>query len=143
MGADPLGEKGGSGRDGVADAAHGRRPGAGLGAVDQEPRLAVDDGFERTAPGQRDDRPAAGLRLDRDDPEILFAGQEHGGRAAIELTHGFIGRSAQKLHIGAGQGFQPGPVAAFAGDLQGHPGGAGRVDGDVEAFVGDEGGDHE
>ena len=129
--------------DAVADPAHGVGPGVRRGAVDQDARFAVDHRLERAAAGQRDDRPAAGLRLDGDDPEILFAREEHGGGAAIELTHVFIGRSAQELHFGTRQGLEAGPVGALSGDFQGESGTASRVDRDVETLVGDEGGDHE
>ena len=127
----------------VADPAHGVGPGVRRGAVDQDARFAVDDRLERAAAGQRDDRPAAGLRLDGDDPEILFAREEHGGGAAIELTHVFIGRSAEELHFGTRQGLEAGPVGAFSGDFQGESGTASRMDRDVETLVRDEGGDHE
>ena len=50
----------------------GKRLFAGL---DQNPGFAIDHGFERAAAAERHDRPAAGLRLERHDPEILFAGK--------------------------------------------------------------------
>ena len=130
-------------RHAVADPADGVGPGVRRGAVDQDAGVAVDHRLERAAAGQRDDRPAAGLRLDGDDPEILLARQEHGGGAAIELTHVFIGRSAEKLHFGTGNGLESSPVGALAGDFQGESGTASRMDRDVETLVGDESGDHE
>ena len=44
--------------------------------VEEHAGLTVHDGLERAAGREGHDRPAARLRLDRRDPEILFAGED-------------------------------------------------------------------
>src|SRR6478672_5431330 len=50
----------------------------GRSLVDEDARLAGYDGFECAPAGVGDDGPAARLSLDRNNPEIFFAGKHHG-----------------------------------------------------------------
>jgi ferrous iron transport protein B len=99
MAADGVGLERRAGRLGLPDAPEGCRPGVGILAVHEDAGDAVHDRLERAAAGQRDDGSAARLGFDGDDPEVFLPGEEHGRCTPIELTHGFIGRSAQELHI--------------------------------------------
>ena len=48
------------------------------------------------------DRPSARLRFDGHDAEVLFAGQQHRRRAAIEIAHVGVGQRPEQLDVGAG-----------------------------------------
>ena len=71
--------------------------------VDEDAGLAGDDGFERAAAAERDDRPSARLRFERHDAEVLFARQQRHRRAAVQLANLVVGAAAEKLHVGAGR----------------------------------------
>ena len=65
--------------------------------VDEDAGLAGDDRFERAAAAERDDRPSARLRLERDDAEVLFAGQQRDRRAPVQLADLLVGAASEKL----------------------------------------------
>ena len=108
--------------------------------VDQKAGLAGDDRFERAAAAQRDDRPAARLRLERDDAEVLLARQQHDCGAPIQVADVVVRQAAEELG-------RPPPAArssagafrAVADDRQRHPCEAARVDRQVDPFVWDKG----
>ena len=72
---------------------------AGAGFVDEDAGFAGDDGFERAAAGVGDDRPAARLRLERHDAEVLLARQQHDGGAAIQIANLVVAAAAEKRHV--------------------------------------------
>ena len=108
--------------------------------VDEQAGLAGHDGFERAAAAERDDRPAAGLRLERHDAEVFFARQQRHGRAAIQLANLVVRLAAEKLDVAAvaGERSSARALGAVADDLQRHAREPARVDGEVDAFVGDQ-----
>ena len=63
------------------EAAQHRSQRLGVGLVEEEAGVALDDRFERAAATIRDRRTAARRRLDRDQAEVFFA--RHDGRARI------------------------------------------------------------
>ena len=87
-----------------------------------------DDGFERAAAAERDDRAAAGLRLDRHDAEVFLAGQQHDARRAGTGRGSRRRPSApEKLDVaGRPARSRRGALGAVADDLQRHAGAAGR-----------------
>jgi hypothetical protein len=63
----------------VDDPANGSGELSGVCVRDEHPRQAIDNRFERAALAERDDGSAARLRFDRDDAEILDAGEQNRG----------------------------------------------------------------
>jgi len=82
--------------DGATDGVGKRR---GDGFFDEEPCFIRDNRFEGAAARIRDDRPAARLRLERHDAEILFAGKHHHAGAAIEIAHLVVAQPAEKFDV--------------------------------------------
>ena len=107
--------------------------------VDEDAGLAGDDGFERAAAAERDDRPSAGLRLERDDAEVFFAGQQRHRRAPVQLANLVVGRRPRNSHVGAGaarsSAARSGPSPTI---FSGTPASAAGVDRQVDALVGDQ-----
>ena len=103
---------------------------------DQHARDAGHDGFEGAAAAERNHRPAARHGLDRDDAEVLFAGQEHGPRAAVQVAERVAVDGAEKLDGGARAGAQARHVGTGADHVKRDAEPGGGVDRDVEPFVG-------
>ena len=76
---------------------HARRRAPLRRRLDEHAGFAVDDGLERAAAAERDHRPAAGLRLERHDAEVLLAGQQRGDRRAVEIANLFVRAPAEEL----------------------------------------------
>src|SRR5436190_8277789 len=103
---------------------------------------AVDDGLERSAPPESNHGPSAGLRFDRRDAEILFAGKEHGGGSSIKTADLFIADRAEELDIRSSVCrvlHQALTLGTVAGDAKRNAAEMARVDGDVDPFVRNEG----
>ena len=142
LAAEPLGVAPDGRRSKRRCIARGDRVGEGLGRrlVDEHPGLAVDDRFERAAAAERDDRPAARLRLERHDAEVLFAGQQHDRRAAVQVADRLRrtgGRGTDASPLGR-DALERGALRAVADNLQRHAGQRAGVDGELDALVGDE-----
>src|SRR5262245_29524330 len=118
----------------------GKRPWCGV--VNEHAGYAVDHGLERAAARERDNRRAAGLRLDRRDAEILFAWEQHGGGSAVQVANLLIGEGSEQLDIRTGAGRQRGQRGAFgamADDTKGSAREGARLDRHVYALVWNEG----
>ena len=118
--------------------AGGKRFGSRFG--DEHARHVVDDRVERASTAKRDDRPSAGLRFDRHDAEVLLAGQQDRRRSSIEVANRFIGKAAEQLNVGAGGELrQRVALRSVSDDAERHARKAAGLDGDVDAFVGNQG----
>src|SRR5260370_289981 len=113
-------------RSGGAPFVSGMKP-----ARERQPDARVNAAGPSSA-SEGDDRPAAGLRLERADPEVLLAGQQRDRCALIQVPHLLVGPSPQKLSPGAGETLEPRPLGPRADDLQGHAGQPARLDRDVD-----------
>ena len=99
-----------------------RRPAAsacGPAPRHQHAGLAGNDGFERAALRARHHRPAAGLRLDGHNPEVLLARQDDGGgaRGTARGSRRSCGCPRNSTPRGRG-GREPGAVRPVADDAQ-------------------------
>jgi len=82
------------------------------------------------------DRPAARLRFNGHDAEILLTRQQDSLGAPIQVPYYFVGLKAQKLHIAAvSVRLQAGPVRPLSDDFQRHSGQPGGVDGELDPLV--------
>src|SRR5438128_11107237 len=70
--------------------------------------VAVDDGFERPAAGERHDGTPAGLRLHGHDSEVLLAREKHGGSAAGFVAKLRVRQAAEERDIRSGAPREPG-----------------------------------
>ena len=118
--------------DGVGERLGGR-------FVDEHAGFAGDDGFERAAAAERDDRPAARLRFERHDAEVFFARQQHDRRAAVEVADllvGHAGRETRRRRRRAARArARSGPSPTISAARRRARAG---VDGEVDALVGNE-----
>ena len=106
--------------------------------VEEHARLAVDHRIQRAAGGVGPHRPAGGGRLQRRDAKILFAGKNE-RPAAFEIAPlGGVVDRPEELDVRAGQTLQPRAVASVADDLQRRVEPGARLDGQVDALVGDQ-----
>ena len=86
--------------------------------AEQHAGLAVDHRLERAAAAERDHRPAAGLRLDRHDAEVLFAGQDGRRSRAIQVAHLFVGAPAEELEPSPASALEARALGPVADDRQ-------------------------
>ena len=113
---------------------------AGVGSSTSMPVSSGDDGFERAAAAERDDRPAAGLRFERHDAEVFFAGQQHDRRAAVQRRESLRPTARPRnSHVAvrrrARARARSGPSPTI---FSGTPRQAAGVDGEVDPLVGDQ-----
>ena len=89
---------------------------------------------------ERDDRTSAGLGLDRDDAEVLLAGQHDRRGAAIQVPDLVVGLVAQELDGASGRVRpQPIPFRPLADDAERQACETGGVDRQVDSLVGHQG----
>ena len=99
--------------------------------------------LRRAAAPQRDHRGAAGERLDRNDPEVLFAGKQERPAAAVMVADDLVGLPAQELDRRPGQGFQPRAFRAGPNHDQPAAQSRARRDGLVDSLVRHQRGDNQ
>jgi hypothetical protein len=87
----------------IEDTPHGVSKHRTVGLPDQRPGFTVHDRFQGASFAERDDRCAAGLRLDRNDAEIFGSGQQNDVGGLIQGSDLLIGPPAEKFHIWTGK----------------------------------------
>ena len=112
-----------------------RRSGRRRRVGEEDAGLAVDHCFERAAPRQRDDRPAARLRLERYDPEVFFTRQDHGQRATIFVAQRLVRQRSQEFGLGSALALQPLAIGTIADDAQPGAGDAAGLDRQIDPLV--------
>ena len=121
---------------GLADRIGERLGGRG---VDQHPGFTGDDRFERAAARERNHRTPAGLRLERHNTEVLLAGHQRECGTPIQVAKVLVRQPAEKLDLDHGarcsRRARSGPVPTILSGIRREPA---RLDGDIEALVGDQ-----
>ena len=109
----------------VLERAHGvgQRLWSRLGEVHAGRRAAAriaraDDRLQRPAARERDHRPAGGLRLDRDDPEVLVLRVHQRPTARVELVELAVRDPAEEAHVRGRARLEPRAGRAVACDHQ-------------------------
>ena len=74
--------------------------------TDEHARFAIDDGFDGATFSQGNNGAAAGLGLDRNDAEVLGAGEERGFGRAVALADLLVRLPAQERHARTGQALE-------------------------------------
>ena len=100
----PLGMRGGSRRIERRRSPRRAMPSANasaVGSLDQHAGLAVTTVSSAPPRAERDDRPAARLRLERDDAEVFFAGQQRRPPRGDTARESLRRAPAEELDVGA------------------------------------------
>jgi len=119
-----------------------------MGEVDTGGRvglLEIDDGFEDAAFAEGDDGAACSLGFDGGHAEVFFTRENEGATAAHVVANGFVGLATKESDVGGtrGKGAEAVRFRAFTDDEQLARCAEEGLDGEVDTFVGDEGGDDE
>src|SRR5687767_8802949 len=75
----------------------------GMQLVEEYARFSVHHRLERAATRQRNDRPAARLRLERSDSEILLPGQDERQRAPVLVADRVVRQRTEESHVLSGE----------------------------------------
>ena len=115
------------------------RVGEGLGRrfVDEQAGLSGHHRLERATAAERDHRPAARLRLERHDAEVLFAGQQNDRRPAVQIAH--VGSVSRPRNcVSPPPAVRAPPLRTVSDDLQRNARALTRLDRQVDPLVGHE-----
>jgi len=117
--------------DGVGECGRG-------GVLNEEACFFGDDRLECSASRIGDNRPATRLGFEGHDTEILLAGQQDHARTLVEGSNLVIRTPAQEFDVGARLSLEAGAIGPGADNLQWHVGKPAGVNGQINAFIGDE-----
>ena len=114
---------------------HGRQSILGLRA-EEDPGFILPHRFEGASRSVRDHRPAGGLRFERCQTEILFAGKDERSTARHLPANLIVGHPAEEANGWASQGFQARTIRAVPNHTKIEAEASARLDRQIDPFIG-------